>query len=75
MHELEIHNEHDPKQIASIIFGNQLIEDNSPNDDPYTGAWVILPKIKSEKITQYKNTPFVNQEESDTLIIDLPENN
>jgi len=66
-------NESDPEQIASIIYGNQLIEDNSPSDYPYTGAWVILPKIIA-KIAPYRNTAFVNQEEFETSIIDLPEN-
>ncbi|MFH1673358.1 MAG: hypothetical protein ABIF87_08035 [Pseudomonadota bacterium] len=65
-------NGFDPAQVPSIIYGNQSIEDNSPSDYPYTGAWVFSPKLSS-KMARYRNTPFVNQEESDTSIIDLPE--
>ena len=66
-------NRFDPAQNPSIIYGNQSIEDNSPSDYPYTGAWDFSP-IRFSKISHYKNTAFVNQEESDTSIIDLPEN-
>lgn len=69
----KIHSEFDPRQIASIIYGNQLIEDNSPNDYPYTGAWGISAKIKS-KTASYRNTAFVNQEVSETSVTDFPEN-
>ena len=65
--------EFDPEQIASILFGNQSIKDNSPSDHPYTGAWIIPSKIIS-KTASYKNTAFVNQEELETSITDLPEN-
>ena len=65
--------EFDPEPIASILFGNQSIKDNSPSDHPYTGAWIIPSKIIS-KTASYKNTAFVNQEELETSIIDLPEN-
>lgn len=71
-----IHNKFDPEQISSIIYGNQYIEDNSPRDQPYTGAWGerdILP-TKKPRMPHYKITASVNQEESDTSIIDLPEN-
>jgi hypothetical protein len=67
-------NEFDPEQIASIIYGNQLIEDNSPNDYPYTGAWGVIFPRKILEMAPYKNTAFVNQEEFETSIIDLPEN-
>ncbi|MBU4258339.1 MAG: hypothetical protein KKI12_00455 [Proteobacteria bacterium] len=67
-------NRFDPAQIPSIVYGNKSIEDNSPNDYPYTdtAAWELPSKIFSK--TRYRNTAFVNQEESDTFIIDLPEN-
>ena len=64
--------EFDPEHIASILFGNQSIKDNSPSDYPYTGAWIIPPKTIS-KTASYKNTAFVNQEELETSITDLPE--
>ena len=69
----KIPNGFDKEQIASIVYGNQLIEDNSPSDYPYTGAWGFSP-TRFSKISHYRNTAFVNQEESDTSIIDLPEN-
>ncbi|GMQ79906.1 MAG: hypothetical protein BMS9Abin03_357 [Thermodesulfobacteriota bacterium] len=69
----KIPNGFDKEQIASIVYGNQLIEDDSPSDYPYTGAWIISPK-KISRMARYKNTAFVNQEESDASIIDLPEN-
>ena len=65
--------EFDPEHIASILFGNQSIKDDSPSDDPYTGAWIIPSKTIS-KTAPYKNTAFVNQEEVETSTTDLPEN-
>ena len=64
--------EFDPEEIPSIIYGNQLIEDNSPSDHPYTGAWGDLKKIFSKR-TFYKNTATVNQEQVETSATDLPE--
>lgn len=65
----------DTRQIYSIVYGDQLIEDDSPSDHPFTGAWdfsqkttLILPPVR------YENTPYANQEESDTSVVDLPEN-
>lgn len=72
----EIPKGFDTAQIASIVYGNQVIEDYSPSDYPYTGAWRewdILPTKKSI-MARYKITAFANQEESDTSIIDFPEN-
>ncbi|MBW2641337.1 MAG: hypothetical protein JRE10_14575 [Deltaproteobacteria bacterium] len=68
----KIFSEFDSGQIASIIYGNQLIEDNFPIDDPYTGAWGISTKTISIPAC-YRNTAFVNQEE-ETSTTDLPEN-
>jgi hypothetical protein len=65
--------EFDPAHSASILFGSQSIKDNSPSDYPYTGAWIIPSKI-IPKTASYKNTAFVNQEELETSITDLPEN-
>ena len=67
------HNKLDPEQIPSIIYGRQYIKVISPSDQPYTGAWDILP-IKKSTFARYKMTAFANQEESDTSLIDLPEN-
>ncbi len=69
----KIPSEFDPEQIASIIYGNQSIEDNSPSDYPYTGACGISSKI-IPKTASYRNTAFVNQEEFETSTTDLPEN-
>ncbi len=66
-------DEFDPKRIPSIIYGSQLIEDNSPSDYPYTGAWVIPQKIILTKAS-YRNTALVNQQEFEPSITDLPEN-
>jgi len=68
-------NGFEPAQIPSIVYGNKSIEDNSPSDYPYTdtAAREFSPKIFL-KMVCYGNTAFVNQEESDTSIIDLPEN-
>jgi len=65
--------EFDPEHIASILFGNQSIKDDSPSDDPYTGAWII-PSKTILKTAPYRNTAFVNQEEVETSTTDLPEN-
>jgi len=78
MHEIDLHrmsNGFDPAQIPSIVYGNKSIEDNSPSDYPYTdtAAREFSSKIFS-KMVRYGNTAFANQEESDTSIIDLPEN-
>lgn len=64
--------ESDPKQIHSILYGGQLIEDNFPSDYPPI-KWVVFPKIISKK-AHYKNTAFVNEEVSETSTTDLPEN-
>jgi len=74
----EMYDEFDQEQIASIVFNKESIEDNSPRNLPYTGAWgkgvewCILPK-KMSIMALYINTAFANQEESDISIIDLPE--
>ncbi len=68
----KILNGSDPTQISSFVYGRQSIEDNSPSDQPYTGAWFLLEK-KNPKMPGYINTPFVNQGESEIFIIDLPE--
>jgi len=78
MPESDLHrmtNGFDPTQIPSIVYGNKSIEDNSPSDYPYTDttAQDFSPIIFSRKV-RYGNTAFVDQEESDTSIIDLPEN-
>ena len=65
-------DESDPKRIPSIIYGSQLIEDNSPIDYP-SAAWVVPRQIISKK-AHYKNTALVNQEVSETSVTDLPEN-
>ena len=59
--------EFDPEHVASILFGNQSIKDNSPSDYPYTGAWIV-PSKKISKTPCYTNTAFVNQEELETSI-------
>lgn len=64
----------DPRQIPSIVYGNKSIEDNSPSYYPDTGSWDVSPETISFSILpRFKNTAYVNQEESDTTIIDLPE--
>ena len=78
MHEIDLYKDpyrFDTRQIYSIVYGDQLIEDDSPSDHPYTGAWdfsqittPFLPPVR------YENTAYANQEESDTSIVDLPEN-
>jgi hypothetical protein len=74
----EMYDEFDQEQIASILFNKELIEDNSPRNLPYTGAWgkgiewCILPQ-KMSLMALYINTAFANQEESGTSIIDSPE--
>jgi hypothetical protein len=67
-------NGFDFAQIPSIVYGNKSIEDNSPSDYPNTDTAVqkFSPIIFLKMV--YGNTAFVNQEESDTSIIDLPEN-
>jgi hypothetical protein len=68
-------NGFDPLQIPSIVYGNKSIEDNSPSDYPHTDTAVREFSLKIfPKMVRYGNTAFVNQEESDTSIIDLPEN-
>ncbi len=73
MPEIDLYKIHefDPEHIASILFGNQSIKDDSPSDDPYTGAYII-PSKPISKTPSYKNTAFVNQEEFETSITDLP---
>ena len=66
-------SELDPEPIPSIICERQLIEDNSPSDRPYTGAWDAWEKIIS-KTAHYKNTAFVDQDEFEPSTTDLPEN-
>lgn len=78
MPESDLHrmtNGFDPAQIPSIVYGSKSIEDNSPSNYPYTDTAVqnFSPIIFSIMV-RYGNTAFVNQEESDTSIIDLPEN-
>ena len=60
-------------QKPSIVYGNQLIEEDFPSDIPYTGAWVISFK-KFPTAVHYSITPTVNQEESDILISDWSKN-
>jgi len=64
-----------PAQILSFVYGNKLIEDNSPSDYPNTDTAVReFSPVIFLKMVRYGNSAFVNQEESDTSIIDLPEN-
>ncbi len=78
MHEIDLYKDpyrFDTRQIYSIVYGDQLIEDDSPSDHPYTGAWdfsqITIPFLPP---VRYENTAYANQEESDTSIVDLPEN-
>jgi hypothetical protein len=56
---------------ASIVSGNQSIEDNSPNYSD-TGAWSLLPQ-KSPTKPRYGSTIVVKLKGHDILIGDWPE--
>jgi hypothetical protein len=58
---------------ASIAYGNQSIEDKSPSDYPYTGAWIPLLK-QYPTGAHYSITAAVNQEEQGTFTRDWHEN-
>ncbi|MGR3175799.1 MAG: hypothetical protein ACUZ8N_14560 [Candidatus Scalindua sp.] len=60
------------KEEASLISGNRLVIDNSPDIEAGTGMWniealVISRPNQSPKVVRYKITPAVDQEEQDNL--------
>lgn len=69
----KIHRRSGAGQEASIASGNQLIEDTSPRDYPYTGAWPPLLE-KYPTWAHYSITAAVNQEEQGTFTRDWHEN-
>jgi hypothetical protein len=67
-----MNDEFDQEQIASILFGDGLIEDNSPSTQPDTRGWgdvYILPREKAIR-AHFKRTAFVDYQEE----FDLTEN-
>jgi len=71
-----MYDEFDQEQIASIVFNDSLIEDNSPSNRPDTGGWGelrILPSSKSI-MPRFRDTAFADQGEFDASIFDLKEN-
>lgn len=74
MLELDSHKilkDFDDPATASIVSGNQSIEDNSPNYSD-TGAWILLPQ-KSPTKPRYGSTIVVKLKGHDILIGDWPE--
>jgi len=76
MPELELHKiqkSFGAARTASIAYGNELIEDNSPDVYKYSPEW-YTSLYQPQPVAHYRITPTVNQEEQDTPISDWSKN-